>query len=56
LYLSEGRIAVAESGIGGHADIAPHGENGLHTVLVGESLMREIDVTAATRRLVFGAS
>lgn len=50
-----GRIAVAESGIGGHADVARLGECGLNTILVGESLMREADVTAATRRLLFGA-
>jgi indole-3-glycerol phosphate synthase len=50
------RIAVAESGIGGHADVVRLGATGLHTVLVGESLMRETDVTAATRRLLFGTS
>ncbi|NEU13898.1 indole-3-glycerol phosphate synthase TrpC [Methylobacterium sp. BTF04] len=48
------RIAVAESGISGHADVVRLGENGLHTVLVGESLMREADVKAATARLLFG--
>jgi indole-3-glycerol phosphate synthase len=42
--------------MGGHADVARLGENGLLMTLVGRSLMREIDVTAATRRLVFGAS
>ncbi|MFE1599481.1 indole-3-glycerol phosphate synthase TrpC [Methylobacterium sp. ID0610] len=49
------RIPVAESGIAGHADVVRLGESGLNAVLVGESLMRETDVTAATRRLLFGA-
>jgi len=48
------RIAVAESGIGGHADVARLGEHGLGVVLVGESLMRQADVVAATRTLIFG--
>ncbi|MCJ2083003.1 indole-3-glycerol phosphate synthase TrpC [Methylobacterium sp. J-090] len=48
------RIAVAESGISGHADVVRLGENGLRTVLVGESLMRQDDVAEATRHLLFG--
>ncbi|WP_267356920.1 MULTISPECIES: indole-3-glycerol phosphate synthase TrpC [unclassified Methylobacterium] len=48
------RIAVAESGIGDHADVARLGKHGLGVVLVGESLMRQADVTAATRTLLFG--
>jgi indole-3-glycerol phosphate synthase len=48
------RIPVAESGISGHDDVVRLTRNGLHTVLVGESLMRQADVTAATRRLLFG--
>jgi indole-3-glycerol phosphate synthase len=48
------RIAVAESGIGDHADVAKLQEHGLGVVLVGESLMRQDDVTAATRALLFG--
>jgi indole-3-glycerol phosphate synthase len=48
------RIPVAESGISGHADVVRLTQEGLHTVLVGESLMRQADVTAATRRLLFG--
>ncbi|GJD93499.1 indole-3-glycerol phosphate synthase TrpC [Methylobacterium iners] len=48
------RIAVAESGISSHADVARLRRHGLDTILVGESLMRQADVTAATRRLLFG--
>jgi len=52
--IPEDRIAVAESGIGGHADVRRLAEHGLDTVLVGESLMRQADVTEATRALIFG--
>ncbi|GJD38973.1 Indole-3-glycerol phosphate synthase [Methylobacterium bullatum] len=48
------RIAVAESGITGHADVLRLEKGGLRTILVGESLMREADVTKATKRLLFG--
>lgn len=48
------RIAVAESGIGGHADVLRLKQHGLDTILVGESLMRQDDVTAATKALLFG--
>jgi indole-3-glycerol phosphate synthase len=50
----EDRIAVAESGISNHADVVRLGENGLRTVLVGESLMRQDNVAEATRHLLFG--
>ncbi|GEP00979.1 indole-3-glycerol phosphate synthase TrpC [Methylobacterium haplocladii] len=52
--IPDDRIAVAESGIGSHAEVARLREAGLHTILVGESLMRQADVTAATRALLFG--
>ncbi|WP_051093005.1 indole-3-glycerol phosphate synthase TrpC [Methylobacterium sp. 77] len=48
------RIAVAESGITGHDDVLRLENGGLRTILVGESLMREADVTKATKRLLFG--
>ena len=50
------RMAVAESGISSHDDVRRLRSAGLDTVLVGESLMRQADVTAATRALLFGES
>jgi len=46
------RIVVAESGINTPADIARLAAVGVSAILVGESLMRQADVTAATRALL----
>ncbi|MCA8879773.1 MAG: indole-3-glycerol phosphate synthase TrpC [Rhodobacteraceae bacterium] len=47
-----GRIVVAESGLSTPADLADMARNGVRSFLIGESLMRQDDVAAATRTLL----
>ncbi len=48
----EGCTFVAESGLGSRADLDAMAQHDVHCFLVGESLMRQADVEAATRALI----
>ncbi len=47
-------LLVCESGIGSHGDCQRMARSNVRTFLVGESLMRQADVEAATHALLFG--
>ena len=53
-HVPAGKIIVAESGITSHADCRRLADAGIETFLVGEALMRNSNVEAATRTLLTG--
>jgi len=46
------RLMISESGLSSPADLADMAGHGARAFLIGESLMRKIDVAAATRALL----
>jgi indole-3-glycerol phosphate synthase len=50
--IPDDRLVVGESGIRTHEDVVRLGQGGVKAVLVGESLMRQTDIVAATRTLM----
>ena len=54
--LPSGTLGVSESGLNAPADLRRMRNVGIHCFLVGESLMRQADVTAATRALLAPAT
>ena len=51
-FVPEGRLIVSESGLHTPADLAELARYGARCFLIGESLMRQNDVTAATRAIL----
>ena len=51
-HAPKGSTFVAESGLTSRADLDAMAEHGIHCFLVGEALMRQHDVEAATRALI----
>ncbi len=51
-HLPSDVLGICESGLGGPADLARMGRAGLNCFLIGESLMRQDDVEAATKAIL----
>jgi len=51
-YINNDKIIVAESGLKNHEDLALLNKNGIKNFLIGESLMRENNLTSATKKIL----
>ncbi len=52
VHVPKDRLLVAESGLYQHSDLSRMAKTGATTFLIGESLMRQTDVTLATRTIL----
>jgi len=52
LKTNPNKIIVAESGLKNHADLLLFKKNNIHNFLIGESLMKEQNLTLATKKLL----
>ena len=51
-YIDPNKIIVAESGLKNHADLLLFKKNNIHNFLIGESLMKQQNLTLATKKLL----
>ena len=51
-YIDEDKIIVAESGLKNNRDLIMLKDSGINVFLIGESLMKEQDLTSATKRIL----
>jgi len=51
-FINPDKIIVAESGLKDNSDLQLLKENGIQNFLIGESLMKEIDLTFATKKIL----
>ena len=52
IILNPEKIIVAESGLKDNSDLQLLKENGIQNFLIGESLMKETDLTFATKKML----
>jgi indole-3-glycerol phosphate synthase len=55
-HVPQDRMIVCESGLKTHADLQRMAAAGARSFLVGESLLRQDDIEAAARSLLFGTA
>ena len=51
-FINTDKIIVAESGLKDNSDLKLLKENGIQNFLIGESLMKETDLTFATKKIL----
>ncbi|MFL2828646.1 MAG: indole-3-glycerol-phosphate synthase TrpC, partial [Candidatus Puniceispirillales bacterium] len=51
-HIDKDKLIVAESGLKNHQDLIMLKENNVNIFLIGESLMKKLDVTSATKEIL----